>query len=166
MRLVCITVILSALLFSLAGCKSNNAANTGARTSPAAQKAAMDQQLIEASISGDAARVKALLDQGANPNARDADGRNPLTEAAWRGHTEIIKLLLQKGADPKQKKNDGQDAISIAKARGQQEALSLLAPGETISSPNSSNSSNSSNAAKPQANANAKPSPTANHNRR
>jgi len=166
MRRLCIAIIFSALLFSLAGCKPSNTANNGAKTSPAARAAVADQELIEASISGDAARVKTLLDQGANPNARDADGRTPLTEAAWRGHTEVIKLLLQKGADPKQKKNDGENAISIAKARNQQEALSLLAPGETVSSSNSSNTSNSANAARTQSNSNAKPSPAANHNGR
>ncbi len=160
MRPLCIAFMLSALLFSFAGCKSNTAPGT-AKQSPAAQKAALDQDLIDAAIAGDAVRVKALLDQGANPNARDADGRNPLTEAAWRGHTDVIKLLLQKGADPKQKKNDGENAISIAKARGQQEALSLLAPGETINPPSNSNSSNT---AKPQTNLNAKPA--TNQNRR
>ena len=95
MRLVCVTVILSALLFSLAGCKSSNTANTGARTSPAAQKAAMDQQLIEAAISGDAARVKALLDQGANPNARDADGRNPKPLTAPKDVAIVGTLIVE-----------------------------------------------------------------------
>ena len=41
-----------------------------------------------------------LLDQGANPNIRDAKGRTPLHHTAYVGDTEMSNYLLEAGADP------------------------------------------------------------------
>lgn len=47
---------------------------------------------------GDAARVKALLSGGANPNVRDNAGWTPLHEASSQGAVEVVRLLLAAGA--------------------------------------------------------------------
>ncbi|KAH7964940.1 hypothetical protein HPB49_002585 [Dermacentor silvarum] len=51
-----------------------------------------------AAIKGDAARVKALLSGGANPNVRDNAGWTPLHEASSQGAVEVVRLLLAAGA--------------------------------------------------------------------
>lgn len=43
--------------------------------------------------------VQLLLERGADPNARDLDGRFPLAEAALWGRLESVKILLKYGAD-------------------------------------------------------------------
>jgi ankyrin repeat protein len=48
---------------------------------------------------GDVERVKALLAQGADVNARNSVGAAPLHEAAWSGNAELIDLLLARGAN-------------------------------------------------------------------
>lgn len=50
--------------------------------------------------------VKALLDRGANVNARDEDGTTPLMSAVSIGHIRTIKLLLERGADPRPRSKD------------------------------------------------------------
>ncbi|OJZ83991.1 hypothetical protein ASPFODRAFT_167786, partial [Aspergillus luchuensis CBS 106.47] len=42
--------------------------------------------------------VQLLLDQGANPNASDADGQSPLYCAILSGNPRVFKLLLDAGA--------------------------------------------------------------------
>jgi len=59
----------------------------------------LDDQLWEAARKGDAAAVQALLDKGADVNARFRYGTTALFKAAERGHTEVVKLLLARGAD-------------------------------------------------------------------
>ena len=54
--------------------------------------------LIAAAEEGDAKRVRALLKDGADVNARDAQGRTALARAAERGHNQIAKLLEKAGA--------------------------------------------------------------------
>ena len=59
----------------------------------------LDDQLWEAARKGDAAAVQALLDKGADVNAKFRYGTTALFKAAERGHTEVVKLLLARGAD-------------------------------------------------------------------
>src|ERR1700704_243848 len=100
----------SALLLALAlsaACKQppaqRNATTAAAAGTPVGnhpgERTADEIALIDVSIKGDTAAVKALLDRGVNANTKDPDGRTPLSEAAYYGHTEIAKLLLDHGAD-------------------------------------------------------------------
>jgi len=70
--------------------------------SPApAQKAQqeLNDQMWEAVRKGDLAQVTALLDKGADVNAKFRYGTTALFKAAERGHTDIVKLLIARGAD-------------------------------------------------------------------
>ncbi|HEX8338542.1 MAG TPA: ankyrin repeat domain-containing protein [Pyrinomonadaceae bacterium] len=62
-------------------------------------KQALNEQLYEAARRGDAAEVKAVLDRGADVNAKFRYGATALFKAAERGHTEVVKLLIERGAD-------------------------------------------------------------------
>ena len=85
MRIKIITAPLLALLLSpLASAQTNKELN---------------DQLFEATRAGDAAAVKALLDKGADANARFRYGTTALFKAAERGHAEVVKVLLAHGAD-------------------------------------------------------------------
>ena len=56
-------------------------------------------ELHDAANCGDDMAVKALLEQGGNPNAFDDMAFTPLHHAVQNGRFEIVALLLQAGAD-------------------------------------------------------------------
>jgi ankyrin repeat protein len=58
-----------------------------------------DWALHYSALKGDAVEVKALLDQGADPNAFDDIACTPLHHAADKEHLEVVSVLLQRGAD-------------------------------------------------------------------
>src|SRR5687767_1438927 len=62
-------------------------------------KQQLNDQLYEAVRRGDAASVTALLDKGADVNAKFRYGATALFKAAERGNLDIVKLLLARGAD-------------------------------------------------------------------
>lgn len=62
-------------------------------------KQELNDQLFEAARKGDAAAVTALLDRGADVNAKFRYGTTALFKAAERGNTEVVKVLLARGAD-------------------------------------------------------------------
>ena len=62
-------------------------------------KQALNDQLFEAVRKGDAAAVTALLDKGADVNAKFRYGQTALFKAVERGHTNVVKVLLDRGAD-------------------------------------------------------------------
>ncbi len=62
-------------------------------------KQKLNEQLWEAARSGDAVAVAALLDKGADVNAKFRYGTTALFKASERGHAEVVKLLLARGAD-------------------------------------------------------------------
>ncbi|MCC6005140.1 MAG: ankyrin repeat domain-containing protein [Thermofilum sp.] len=57
----------------------------------------LNEELLKAAADGDAAKVKELLEKGADANARDRDGLTPLHYAAKHGHVNVVKLLIEKG---------------------------------------------------------------------
>ena len=63
-------------------------------------KQALNDQLFEAARKGDAATVTALLDKGADVNAKFRYGQTALFKACERGHASVVKVLLDRGADP------------------------------------------------------------------
>jgi ankyrin repeat protein len=82
-------------------------------------KQALNEQLYEAARKGDAAEVKALLDKGADVNAKFRYGATALFKAAERGNTEVVKLLIERGADVNVKDTFyGATAISWAMQKG------------------------------------------------
>jgi hypothetical protein len=62
-------------------------------------KQELNDQLFEAARKGDAAAVAALLDKGADVNAKFRYGTTALFKAAERGNIEVVKVLLARGAD-------------------------------------------------------------------
>lgn len=57
-----------------------------------------NEDLLEASRSGDLAAVKQLIEKGAAIEAKTAYGQTPLYLAAMNGHEEVVRFLLEKGA--------------------------------------------------------------------
>jgi hypothetical protein len=62
-------------------------------------KQELNDQLFEAARKGDAAAVTALLDKGADVNAKFRYGQTALFKASERGHAAVVKVLLDRGAD-------------------------------------------------------------------
>lgn len=60
----------------------------------------LDDQLIAAAKEGDLAKVKALIGQGANPNARDDKGLTPFAWAARNWHPEVAEYLKKSEGRP------------------------------------------------------------------
>ena len=64
-------------------------------------KQELNDQFWEAVRTGDSASVTALLDKGADVNAKFRYGMTALFKASERGHLEVVKILLAHGADVK-----------------------------------------------------------------
>jgi hypothetical protein len=62
-------------------------------------KQQLNDQFFEATRKGDAAAVTALLDKGADVNAKFRYGMTALFKAAERGHVDVVKVLLDRGVD-------------------------------------------------------------------
>ena len=80
-------LILALVLLSPAGLVAQNS------------KQELNDQMWEAVRRGDAASVSALLDKGADVNAKFRYGATALFKAAERGNPEVVKILLTHGAD-------------------------------------------------------------------
>jgi hypothetical protein len=84
--------------------------------------------LILASAYGPVDVVRALVDAGANVNAREARGMTPLMYAAATDHgdIEIAKLLVARGADVHVKTPEGESALDWARKSGATPLVALL----------------------------------------
>ena len=78
--------------------------------------------LHDAAGQGNLNAVRALLEAGADLNARDRFGRTPLHEAAAAGFVAAVELLLANGADPNAKDHSGltpiHEAVRLSRKMG------------------------------------------------
>jgi hypothetical protein len=81
--------------------------------------------LHDAAQNGDIVKVRQLIEQGVDVNARDKDQNTPLDYAAWRGgNTDVVKLLIEKGANVNEVGEAG--PLHLAARTGRTDVAKLL----------------------------------------
>jgi ankyrin repeat protein len=86
-------------------------------------------ELMARAFSARLEQVRALIELGADVNAKDNRGRTALMYAAGANEgttVEVIRLLLDKGADAAAKDVRGDTALDFARQRGKQERVIAL----------------------------------------
>jgi hypothetical protein len=90
-------------------------------------KQELNDQLFEAVRKGDAAAVTALLDKGADVNAKFRYGQTALFKAAEKGYANVAKVLLDRGVDTKVKDTFyGATAMSWALSNNHPDVVKLI----------------------------------------
>ena len=90
------------------------------------ERRALDQQMAQAAFVCDLIRVRTLLARGADPDARDEDGRTPLFSAVLGGSVALLGLLLESKADVNARDSRGATALHVAAEEVLPEAATLL----------------------------------------
>lgn len=89
---------------------------------------------LKAVKKGDIERIKELISQGADVNAKDNRGMTPLHQAAFYGQREVAKVLIVRGANVNETDTAGQTPLHIAANFGAKFIPELLlANGASIS---------------------------------
>ena len=91
--------------------------------------------LDTAAITGSAECVKVLLDAGAHPESKSANGYTSLSWAAANGHSSVVQAILETGAAFDTPDADGKTPLNIAAHLGHNDVVKrLLAVGAALNS--------------------------------
>ena len=93
---------------------------------PARPTDANSKSLVDAAFVCDLVRVRELLAAGADPDARDDDGRPPLFSAVLGGSLGLMGLLFESGADVNARDDHGWTALHFAAQENLPEVTRLL----------------------------------------
>jgi ankyrin repeat protein len=74
----------------------------------------LDQELVDAAFICDVDRVRDLLRRGADPDARNDEGRPPLVSAVLGGSLPLLEVLLKGGAEVDARDPHGWTALHFA----------------------------------------------------
>jgi ankyrin repeat protein len=129
--------VLTGTLFSLVGLPGDTWMSSPVTRDDGAPSAAVDpddqtRELFAAIDRGDLEQVAAIINRGADVNARRSDGWTPLMAAARKGQPDVVRELLATGADPRARTVEGWTPLVAAIASGNEEVvLTLLEEDET-----------------------------------
>src|SRR3989440_9526049 len=84
-----------------------------------------NEQLLQATQRGDREAVLKLLQEGADINVRDAQGRTPVMIATYQHNTGMVRALFQAGADVNIYDNNKENPLLHAAAQGWLDILRL-----------------------------------------
>ncbi len=99
-----------------------------------AEKAKDANLFLKAIKNGDIERIRKLISQGADVNAKDKRGMTPLHNAAYYGQRQVAEVLIAKGANVNETDTAGQTPLHIAANFGAKFVPELLlANGASIS---------------------------------
>lgn len=118
----------SVLFLNLTACSKSpeTTADSAQKTEVAAEAPTPESELAKAATRGDLARVKALIDEGANVNVTDALGRTPLHMTAFYGRPKTAAHLIASGANVNAKDRVGMTPLHAAVLAGGQQEVELL----------------------------------------
>ncbi|MFC1841868.1 ankyrin repeat domain-containing protein [Candidatus Dependentiae bacterium] len=86
----------------------------------------IDKKLFDAAKSGDFQKVKGLVEEGADVNAKHEYGQVPLVTATIAGYPEIVKFLVEQGANVKGNGKIIGAPLAIAAEKGNLEIVEFL----------------------------------------
>jgi len=89
-------------------------------------RAARDAQLHQSARAGDLNSLRSTLQQGADPNVRDASGSTALIDAVAGGQIEAARMLLGSGAKVNLASAEGRTPLIEAAAQGHLDIAQLL----------------------------------------
>jgi hypothetical protein len=102
------------------------AAAATASAAPAAAPRDVASALREAAETGNVPRLRALLDEHADVDARDSDGRTALMLAVINGRPGAVAALLASGANPNAAAGNGTTPLQVAEARDEPDIAATL----------------------------------------
>ncbi|WP_170763185.1 ankyrin repeat domain-containing protein [Ruegeria lacuscaerulensis] len=96
-----------------------------AQVAPSAREVANYDVLFKAAHDGDVDRIRRLVADGADVDARDARGRRPVHVAAFASQDEALRVLAEAGADMNALEGQAYDVVTIAAVADDPELMSL-----------------------------------------
>ena len=95
-------------------------------TQPSKESKELVSELMDAVIAGDSGRLKFLVTQGVDINAKDEYGRTALMWATTFNEINIVKLLIDFGVDVNVSDKHGYTALMLAAFYGFTDIVALL----------------------------------------
>lgn len=89
------------------------------------EELALKEKLISSAAAGDTEKVLQLLEEGADIDATDEQGRTAVLAATYNDHSETVEALIQKGADVDIRDHNLENVLLNAGARGNLEIVRL-----------------------------------------
>ncbi|MGB6068016.1 MAG: ankyrin repeat domain-containing protein [Desulfomonilaceae bacterium] len=86
----------------------------------------LDRELVKEALNGDVVAVKAILDRGADPNAKDDRGVLALNAAAANGNATVVIELIRRGADVNSRDKKGLTPLMAACFYGHKDVVRIL----------------------------------------